>query len=115
MLVSVNETSPHDNAAVWLHCVSQHIGSVCMSAVVVARSRLSLAVSLHEKTTEVRYDRVNFLSLCFPPFCYFRFEWVGSLQSSYDHRRGEVDREVGFYAIFSQYVCNHLHLVDIFP
>ena len=79
VFVSIHETSPHDNASEWLHCVGQHVCSVGMSAVVVAWSRLSLTVCLYEKSSEVGNNGVYFLCLCFPPFCHLWVERVGSL------------------------------------
>ena len=41
VFVSIYEASPHDDASVWLHRIGQHVGTFCVSAVVVAWSGLS--------------------------------------------------------------------------
>ena len=83
---TIDERTPHDYSAKWLECLGKHVRSVGMSATEVHRSRLSLAVSLYEETTEVRYLGINLFCFLCPPLLYVLVEWVGSLQSVKDDR-----------------------------
>ena len=114
VLVAIDEATPHHYAAVGLQGIGKHVGTVGVTTVVVARTRLPFRVGLHEEAAEVRYHSIDLFCLRLPPFLNLRVERVGGLQVAENHGRGEVYRQIGLDAIFAQYVGNHLHLIYIF-
>ena len=76
---TIDKAAPHDNAAMRLQGVSQHVGTLGMGTVVVARSRLALAVGFDEETTEVRNQLINLVGLLLPPSSHLRRQWVCGL------------------------------------
>ena len=108
---TIDKAAPHDDAFVGLQGIGQHIGSVGMRAVVVARTGLSLAVGLDQEASKVRYQFVYFLGLLFPPLGYRLVQRVSRLGVAQCHGCGEVDAEVNLDAIGSQDVG---YLPDLF-
>ena len=94
---SVDKAAPHDDA--WglalgrgrLQGVGQHVGTVGMAAVVVARTGLALAVGLDEEAPEVGDELVYLVGFLLPPAGYGRAEGVGSLGVAQGHWGSEVD------------------------
>src|SRR5258708_1366873 len=58
----VGEGAPHDDGAVGSQRVGQDVRAVGVSAAVVLRAGLSLAVRLHDETTEVRNQAIDLVS-----------------------------------------------------
>ena len=53
LVIAIDEGAPHDDATVGSHCVGQHVGTLGVRALVVARAGLALAVGLDEEAAEV--------------------------------------------------------------
>ena len=92
-----------------------------MSSLIVERTRLALAVGLHQKASEVWNQRVDLLGLGFPPCFHLcvqrisRLDGLAAIESlGWDgHRRGKVHRQIDPDTIGSQDVGNLFYLVDI--
>ena len=110
---SIDEATPDDGAAVRLQCVSQHIRTFGVGAVVVARTGLSLAVGLHQEATEVGDERVDVLGLALPPLAHASVLRVCRACLAERHGCGEIDGEVDADAVGAQQVGNLPHLVQI--
>ena len=104
MVGTIDEAAPHNDAAMRLQGTRQHVGTVGMRAVVVARTGLSLAVGLDEKASEVGYQPVYLVGLLLPPGSHIGIQRVGRLSVTQGHGRSEVNREVGLDAVRAQYV-----------
>ena len=113
MVGTIDEAAPHDDAAEGLQCICQHVGTVGMRAVIVARTGLSLTVGFDQKAAEVGNELVYFLCLTLPPLSYRTIQGVGSLGVTQSHRGGEVDAEEDLDAIGTQDIGYLLHLFQI--
>ena len=91
-LGGIDEGTPHHNALVGLQDTSQHIGSVGVGAPEILRARLTLGVGLHEETTEVGNQFVDFIHLILPPFHDLCIERVGCFQSTHLDGRCKINR-----------------------
>ena len=114
MLVAIDETTPHHNAAIWFEGIGKHIGTVGMSAVVVAGTWLSFGVRLYEETAEVGDDRVNLLNLVLPPLRHGRVKRVSRFKAAKNHRCGEVDGQIGLYSVGTEDIRYGFHLIYIY-
>ena len=114
MVGTINKASPHDDASVWLDGIGKHVGSIGMSAVVVARTRLSFRIGFYQESAKIWDGSIYLLCLLLPPLLNLLIQWVGSLGVAQSHRRSEVDAEVYPDAIRTQDVGNDLHLINIF-
>ena len=111
MVGTIDEAAPHDDALVRLQGISQHVGTIGMGAVVVARAGLPFAVGLDQETSEVRDEFIDFLGLALPPTGHRLVQGVCRLGVAQCHGGGEVDAQVNLDAIGAQDVCN---LPDLF-
>ena len=118
---TIDERTPHDDATVGLHGISQHVSTVCMGTLVVEGTGLTLGVGFHQETTEVRNLSVYLLGLSLPPRLYLLVQRVSRLQwlTTVDtlgrnrHRRTKVDGEIDLDAVRSQNGSDLLHLINI--
>ena len=110
---AIDKATPHHNTLVRLQRISQHIGTIGMRALVIARARLSLAVRLHQETTEVWNELIDFLGLLLPPLSHTLVQRVSRLGIAQRHWRSEVDRQVHLDMIRAQNVGYLLHLLQI--
>ena len=74
---------------------------------VILRTGLSFAVRLDQKTTEIRNQTVDFLSLLLPPPLYIRVQKVSRRQLSKGFRGSKVHRQISPYTIWAQHIGNN--------
>ena len=60
-----------------LQGISQHVGTLGMCAVVIARTRLAFAVGLHQETAKVGNEPIDFVGLLLPPGSHAAVERIG--------------------------------------
>ena len=111
---TIYKASPHDDATVWLDGIGKHVGSLGMSAVVIARTRLSFRISFYQESAKVWNGSINLLCFLLPPLLYLFIQWVCSLGIAQCHRRSKVDAEIHSDAVRTQDVGDDLHLINIF-
>ena len=122
MASTVDKAAPHDDAAIRLHRLSQHIRTVGMCALVVERTWLALAVGFHQEASEVGYQCINLLCLRLPPSLNLGVQGVGGLDrpaavesfSGDSHWGGEVNRQIDLDAVRTENIGNLLYLIKIY-
>src|SRR5713101_7917087 len=95
----IDKSAPDHDAAMRRDSGSQHIGAVCVTAIVGAWPGLTLTIRLDEKATKVRNQFVNFIRFLFPPRAHLSVEWIRCLQTAQLHRRGKARGEINLDAV----------------
>ena len=113
MVGTIDETAPHHNTAKGLQCLCQHIGSVSMRTVVVARTGLSFTIGFYQKTAKIGNQLIDFTGLALPPARHTGVFRVCGLGITECHRGGEIDGEEDADTIRTQDVGYLLHLTQI--
>ena len=113
MVGTIDEATPHDDTLVRLQGISQHVGTIGMSTLVVARTRLSLTVCLDQETTKVRNELIDFLGFLLPPLSHALIQGVCRLGVAQCHWCGEVDGQIHLDMIGAEDVGNLLDLLQI--
>ena len=91
IVMRVDEGAPHHDTAVGLHGGCQHIGPVCMGALIILRARLAFAVCLDEEAAEIGDSPIYLIGLGLPPGGDLRVQRIGRLETVQFHRRRPLD------------------------
>ena len=110
---AVDEGTPHDDAAVGLQRLRQHVRPVGVGAPVILRSGLAFGIGLYQETAEVRDGLVDFLVLVFPPFPHGGIQRVAAGESAQGDGAGPFDGQVGLDSVFAEDACDLRHAGDM--
>ena len=109
----IYEGAPHDDAAVGLQGLGEHVGSVGMGAAIVQRAGLSFGIGLHQEAAEVGDGRIDLIGLGFPPRPDGGIQGVAAPQAVQPDGGGPLDGQVRADAVLPENVRDGRHPGDM--
>ena len=104
IVMGIDEGAPHHDPAMRLDRSGQHVRAIGMGAVIILRTRLSLAIGLDQEAAKIGDRRVDLVGLGLPPGGNGRIERIGGLQPIQFHRRVPFDRQIDLDAIGAEHI-----------